>query len=246
MKSHRRLKNVFGFTLIELLVVIAIIAILAAILLPALAKAKERAYRALDVSNLHQWGLAANVYAGDSQDYLPVGKREESPGMPQDDPAWFNGNTWTLIQGYGITFNNAYCQSMVTQPSYLTNVGVSTLSAGATNTFIGWLYWGGHDPIMGGKKTLYTPPQKTTDRFVTGSDTLITCKCYDSRPNQWVSWMPHVHGTAMVLYPAFANPIPPADGLAVGHVDGSAHWVKWANLVPITLPGIDTYFYEPR
>src|SRR6185369_4880960 len=76
-----------AFTLIELLVVIAIIAILAALLLSALSRSKAAGNSASCLSNLKQWAVATQLFAGENDDYLP---KDGSPNGTSVDEGWYN------------------------------------------------------------------------------------------------------------------------------------------------------------
>jgi prepilin-type N-terminal cleavage/methylation domain-containing protein/prepilin-type processing-associated H-X9-DG protein len=130
-------RNRGAFTLIELLVVIAIIAILAALLLPALARAKEKAKRTNCLSNLNQWGLTIQMYSPENNNSMPTdGYGSDAhddyawctppgpSGTPDDPLAWFNelppfanqktlANYYdTMMGGRGINGNTKAVQDM--------------------------------------------------------------------------------------------------------------------------------------
>jgi len=111
MSSRKLLR---AFTLIELLVVIAIIAILAAMLLPALSKAKARAQNITCINNMKQWGIAFRMYTDDNNDVVP---EEGNVGTPVIDP--LNGDAWyNSITPYigSQTLSNLYRQTPPNPP----------------------------------------------------------------------------------------------------------------------------------
>ena len=237
-----------GFTLIELLVVIAIIAILAAILLPVLAKAKNRALIATDINNLHQFGLICAIYANDNNDWLPAGAY---------DNTHFPTTSYTNILNEGITSNALVCICLQMYPGGPTNIlnhAIGQPDAATGNPqwcYIGWDYWPGEQGTYADLQNLL-PPNCTTPYYRPtkmsalpqgpGSRTLADCMHYGGVGQ--ASYMPHVNaGANSAKSGGGISPVP--EGLVVAELDGSAGWIGYKYLAAITNT-TDIYLYEPN
>ncbi len=111
-----------GFTLVELLVVLAIISILAALLLPALRKAKEQAQATVCINNVHQLYVAMNLYTNDNDGYLPKENNDGwgGPTNPLAPDGWIR----EMAQYVGVKTNNVPYTSVFYCPIPGTGAGM--------------------------------------------------------------------------------------------------------------------------
>jgi prepilin-type N-terminal cleavage/methylation domain-containing protein len=133
-----------GFTLIELLVVIGVIAVLMAVLLPALGRARKQARAVACQGNLRQWGVALNLYAQDNEGRLPKDSifLIRGAAMTGQEDISGKGDSYLGFHTQGMALCPSATKSIVPDPchpSYFTASGSSVKYAGiGGNTFNAW------------------------------------------------------------------------------------------------------------
>jgi prepilin-type N-terminal cleavage/methylation domain-containing protein len=220
-----------AFTLIELLVVIAIIAILAALLLPALAGAKERSRRVSCMNSMRQFSLAIQMYGGDNREYVPSGA-PNPPLAPDDDhlPVISNATSNSIVRYTSAeemlhcpSFGDWFIEEQSKRPYHERQYGY----------VIGYNYHGGHSntpwPALSAPNSdTWISPQRLTEK----PTLVLLSDMNDWSPGYGQTFAPHGKGGVIRLGLEASNPAAGgassaeigAMGGNVGLLDGSVSW----------------------
>jgi prepilin-type N-terminal cleavage/methylation domain-containing protein len=221
-----------AFTLIELLVVIAIISILAALLLPALTGAKERARRVSCKNSQRQFLLAVQLFGDDNEQHVPSGAANPPFGATDDHLPIISASTSNSVIQYLRSDRMVHCPSF---GDFFRNSGGVQLEALGYGYVIGYNYHGGHTntpwPTVLGSTARWISPQRLTDR----SDLVLLSDLNDWSSADGRTFAPHgSHGPILSGSDA-SNQAPGAGrssasvgaaGGNVGLLDGSVSWKK--------------------